>query len=76
VEELDFLEVYDKAKQAIQEIVDLPDRQIDLFINLTIQNNGKLSERKRESFFSKLNSQEIDAIEDAIWKAFNKNKAG
>lgn len=76
MEELDFLEVYDKAKQAIQEIVDLPDRQIDLFINLTIQNNGKLSERKRESFFSKLNSQEIDAIEDAIWKAFNKNKAG
>ena len=59
VEELDFLVMYDKAKGAIQEIVDLPDRHIDLFINLCLRNNGKLSARKRESHFEKLTGQEI-----------------
>ena len=31
VEELDFLASYDKTRQAIPEIVDMPDRLIDLF---------------------------------------------
>ena len=32
VDELTFIENYDRTKRAIQEIVDLPDRRIDLFI--------------------------------------------
>lgn len=43
VKELRFLIHYDKAKQAIQEIVDMPDRLIDLFIRFCNQNHGKLS---------------------------------
>jgi hypothetical protein len=57
--EENFLVMYDKAKGAIQEIVDLPDRQIDLFISLCIQSNGKLSARKRESHF------EMDVLKTA-----------
>jgi hypothetical protein len=40
--ELAFLSNYDKTKRAIQEIVDMPDRQIDLFIRFCLQNNGRL----------------------------------
>ncbi|TLU87589.1 MAG: hypothetical protein FDX21_01810 [Chlorobium sp.] len=58
------------VKGAIQEIVDLPDRQIDLFINLSLKNNGKVSARKRENHFAKLTELEIVGMEDAVQKAF------
>jgi Fic family protein len=38
--ELVFLTNYDKTKKAIREIVDMPDRQIDLFIRFCLQNKG------------------------------------
>ena len=66
VEELDFLASYDNTKQAIQEIVDMPDRLIDLFIQLCLQNNGRLSTRKRESHFSFLTDDELASMEDAV----------
>ena len=49
--ELTFLANYDQTKKAIQEIVDMPDRKIDLFIQACLQNNGRLSARKRASHF-------------------------
>jgi hypothetical protein len=66
VEELDFLASYDRAKQAIREIVDMPDRLIDLFIQLCLQNNGRLSASKRESHFAFLNDNELASMEDAV----------
>jgi hypothetical protein len=59
VEELDFLASYDTTKQAMQKIVDMPDRLIDLFIQLCLQNNGNISTRKRESHFSSLTDNEL-----------------
>jgi len=47
VDELSFLANYDNTKKAIQDIIDMPDRLIDLFIRLCLQNNGSLSARKR-----------------------------
>lgn len=49
IEELTFPANHDQAESAIQEIIDMPDRQIDLFIRFCIQNNGRLSARKRNS---------------------------
>ncbi|NTV67258.1 MAG: Fic family protein [Chlorobaculum sp.] len=64
--ELDFLVGYDKTKKAIQEIVDMPDRKIDLFIKLCLQNKGNLSAAKRESVFNVLTDEEIERMEAAI----------
>jgi hypothetical protein len=61
--ELAFLANYDKTKKAIQEIVDMPDRQIDLFIRFCLQNNGRLSARKRASHFHTLSDEEIACME-------------
>jgi hypothetical protein len=72
VEELAFLATYDEAKRAIQEIVDLPDRQIDLFIRFCLQNNGLLSPRKRASHFDSLSEGEIAHVEQVIQSAFGK----
>lgn len=70
VEELAFLANYDQTKQAIQGIVDMPDRRIDLFIQACLQNNGRLSARKRASHFDFLSDKEVTQMEDAIRSAY------
>ena len=70
VEELAFLANYDETKRAIQDIVDMPDRQIDLFIRFCLQNNGRLSARKRASLFNSLSEDEIARMEQAIRLAY------
>ena len=70
VAELAFLANYDRTKGALQEIVDMPDRQIDLFIRFCLQNHGQLSARKRSSHFGFLENDEIARMEAAVQTAF------
>jgi len=70
VEELSFLANYDETKKAIQKIVDMPDRQIDLFIRFCLQNNGRLSTRKRVSHFDFLSDDEVARMEQAIQSSY------
>ena len=70
-EELSFLAAYDETKKAIQEIVDMPDRQIDLFIRFCVQNNGCLSARKRGSHFDFLSDEELAWMEQAVTAAYS-----
>lgn len=70
VNELGFLAKYDEAKRAIQEIVDMPDRQIDLFIRFCIQQDGRLSARKRVSHFSFLSDEEIARMEKVVQSVY------
>ena len=70
VEELNFLANYDRTKSAIQEVVDMPDRQIDLFIRFCLQNHGQLSARKRSSHFAALTDDEIARMEQAVQVAY------
>jgi len=72
-DELEFLANYDRTKRAIQAIVDMPDRQIDHFIRFCLQNNGRLSERKRASYFGSLSREEIARMEQAIQSAYGGN---
>jgi hypothetical protein len=68
--ELAFLANYDETKRAIQEIVDMPDRQVDLFIRFCLQNNGTLSARKRASHFGSLSDEEIVHMQQAVQSAY------
>lgn len=74
VEELDFLLYYDTTRQSIQEIVDMPDRLIDLFIRLCLQNNGRLSVKKRESHFAFLTDAELAGMEAAVKEGFARDE--
>ncbi len=69
--ELEFLLHYDQCKQAMQMIVDLPDRQLDLLIKFLLQNRGELSQAKRRSHFPLLTENEITAMEQAFQTAFS-----
>ena len=71
VEELASLVNYDRTKKAIQEVVDMPDRQIDLFIQPYLLNNGLLSARKRASHFELLSDAEVTRREEAIRSAYS-----
>jgi Fic family protein len=71
--EIKFLANYDKAKKALQNVVDMPDNQIDLFIKLINQNNGNLSESKRERFFSLLTDEEILRMTGIVRDYFSGN---
>ena len=69
-DELAFISNCDKTKKAIQEVVDMPDRQIDLFIRFCLQNNGRLSARKRTGNFDFLLNEEVGQMEKAVQSAF------
>ncbi len=71
--ELEFLANYDQTKNEIQAIVDLPDKLIDLFIRFCLQNKGKLSRKKRESYFSFLLEDEIEHLEQAVKSGYGDN---
>jgi len=70
VQELAFLVSYDQAKQALQEVVDMPDRKIDLFIQVCLQNNGRLSAAKRAAHFDFLSDSEFVQMEEAVRSAY------
>jgi hypothetical protein len=54
------------SKSALQAIVDMPDRLIDLFIRLCVQNKGVLSASKRKNHFSMLTDEEVAEMQQAI----------
>ncbi|MFA6785014.1 MAG: Fic family protein, partial [Sphaerochaeta sp.] len=66
VQELSFLANYDTTKKAIQDIIDMPDRLIDLFIQQCLQNNGNLSARNRITLFDFLTDEELVAMEQVV----------
>ena len=76
VEELAFLANYDDARAAVQEIADIPDRQIDLLIRFCLQNNGRLSARKRKSHFDFLSDKEVALMETAVQSAYGTDAQG
>jgi hypothetical protein len=61
-EELLFIQRYDEIKQAVQNIVDMPDRNINMMILFLHQNKGIFPKRRREQF-SKLTDEEIEKME-------------
>jgi len=51
------------------------DRQIDLLIRFCLQNNGRLSARKRDSHFDFLSDDEVASMEEAIRSSYGTGTA-
>jgi hypothetical protein len=62
---LDFLASYDRIKRGLQDVVDMPDRRLDLFIRLCLQNKGRLAKGKRGQFDG-LTAEEIQSMERVV----------
>ena len=63
--ELDYLKAYDKMREAMRSIVDMPEKKANQFILFVRQNGGHLSQRKRQ-LFPELHDDEIARLEVAI----------
>lgn len=74
--EIQFLINYDKMKSGIKNIVDMPDKQVDLFIRCVLQNQGCLSAKKLDSHFDMLSKHEVQLLEKVVQKymlSYNEN---
>ena len=65
LDELEYLDVFDQSRNRMREVVDMPDRKLDLFIRLSLQNRGRLSKSKRP-LFDKLTDDEIDEMTSVV----------
>jgi Fic family protein len=69
-EELEFIQHYDELKRELQNIVDMPDKDINLMIIFLHQNKGVFPNRRRKDF-AKLTEDEIASMEAAYKDIFN-----
>jgi len=69
--ELKYLDAFDKAYKAINEMIEMPDNQIKSLITFILQNSGKLSKKKKEKYYEKLRLEEIKEIESIIEECFS-----
>jgi hypothetical protein len=69
-EELGFVAVYDHALRQARGVVDMPDRRASLFVRLCLENDGRLSNKKREHF-AELSDDEVKRLEQAVQRAID-----
>lgn len=68
--ETKFLERFDRFREGVEAIIDMPDRMINNLLGFLRQNSGRLSKRAREGEFAQLTPEEISRIEDLYTGAF------
>lgn len=73
--ELEYVATFDAARRAVQAVVDMPDRRLDLMAQLLLQNSGRLSKAKRP-LFKELTDAEIEAMEAAVTRAISGDASG
>jgi hypothetical protein len=61
--EVAYLQAFDRFAAAVQDIVDMPDRTVDLLHRFLRQGDGQLSQRARQREFAALTDEEAIAIE-------------
>jgi hypothetical protein len=61
--EVEYLEAYDRFSRAVQELVDMPNRTVDLLHRFLRQNGGRLSKRARSGEFASLTDLEVQQVE-------------
>ena len=61
--EIRFLHAFDTFSSAVKEMVEMPDREIELLRGFLAQGDGQLSKRTREKEFNALTDEEATRIE-------------
>jgi len=69
-DELRLLQGFDRARPAILEVVDMPDRKADLFTRLVVQGNGIMNGGKRKRLFGELTDEEVERMTEIVRETF------
>jgi hypothetical protein len=64
--ELDFVVRLRETRRALEAVAELPDRLMNLFIKVCLNNAGRLSPSKRKKHFAMLSDAEVKAMEKAV----------
>jgi hypothetical protein len=67
-DELDFIVRYREAREKLDDLVEMPDKARNRFIQFCLQNEGRLSAGKRTRYFSFLSDDELRALERVVQK--------
>jgi len=70
-DEVDYLQKYDEMKRYLDDVFEMPDKDVALLIRFLEQNNGKLSKRAIEKEFTVLTEAEVKEIEEHYQAYFN-----
>ncbi|WIG93872.1 Fic family protein [Myxococcus sp. SDU36] len=65
-DELEFIVRYRKAREKLDNLVEMPDTARNRFVQFCLQNGGRLSKGKRTKYFSTLTDAEIRALEKVV----------
>ena len=68
--EVAYLEAYDRFARGVQEIVDMPDRTVELLHRFLREHGGRLSKRGRQNEFAALTDAEAERIEHLYTECF------
>lgn len=75
VKEIEFLLGFDRAKKALKQWLDWPQQEVDLFIRVVRDNNGKLSKKKRKSHFSWMTEDEVLKAVQLVEQAYSQKSS-
>ena len=67
-----FLRNYDTFRTHVEQLVDMPERTIDLLFRFLRQNDGQLSQRARTKEFAALSDEEVARIEAVYASTFGR----
>jgi hypothetical protein len=70
--EMEFIESLDRARTAVRDIVDMPDRDRERLLMRLHANSGALGKNRREKEFPFLTDNEVQDIEAAYKRAFSR----
>ncbi|MEZ4454159.1 MAG: Fic family protein [Nannocystaceae bacterium] len=69
VQEIELIRRFDEVRARMREVVEMPDRKEQLFLNLCLHNRGRLSRNKR-SRFAELDDETVAALEAIVAEVF------
>jgi hypothetical protein len=64
--EVVYLVKYDAIKKVIEDLYDIPNKELNLFIKLAIQNNGTINKKKRKRFKDWIDEAGLSSLERVI----------
>lgn len=66
IQEVIYIVKYDAVKKAIEKSYDVPNKELNLFIQLALQNNGKIGRKKRKRFENWIDEHKLQELEKII----------
>ena len=67
MQEVMYIVQFDAIKKAIEKRYDIPNKELNLFIQLALQNDGKIANKKRKRFYDWIDEDNLQKLEDIIF---------